>query len=78
MFRDSKVAPSKQTDYEQLLFELIQEVIENKSLPERLLPNATVVQTEYGIDTLQIETTQIAPPICLINLCYFANYVVMF
>jgi hypothetical protein len=49
MFRDSKGAPSRQKDYEQLLFALIQEVIENESLPERLLPKATVVQTEYGI-----------------------------
>jgi hypothetical protein len=30
------------------LFLLIQEVIENDSLPERLLPKATVVSEEYG------------------------------
>jgi hypothetical protein len=38
MFRDSKGAPSRQKDYEQLLFALIQEVIENEPPPERLLP----------------------------------------
>jgi len=49
MFRDANGAPSKQKTYEPLLFSLIQEVIDNGTLPERLLPRATVVQTEYGI-----------------------------
>jgi hypothetical protein len=49
MFRDSKGAPSRQKEYEPLLFTLIQEVLENESLPERILPRNTVVQTEYGI-----------------------------
>ena len=49
LFRYSKGAPSRPKDYEPLLFTLIQEVIVNESLPERLLPKATVVQTEYGI-----------------------------
>jgi hypothetical protein len=49
MFRDLKGAPSRQKEYEPLLFSLIQEVIVNETLPERLLPKATVVQTEYGI-----------------------------
>jgi hypothetical protein len=49
MFRDAKGAPSRQKEYEPLLFSLIQEVIVNESLPEHLLPKDTVVQTEYGI-----------------------------
>jgi hypothetical protein len=49
MLRDSKGTPSRQKNYEQMLFTLIQEVIENKSLSERSLPKAAVVPTEHGI-----------------------------
>jgi hypothetical protein len=48
MFRDSKGAPGRQKDYEPELFNLIETVIENESLPERLLPKDTVVHVEYG------------------------------
>ena len=48
MFRDSRGAPGRQKDYEPELFDLIETVIENESLPERLLPKATVVHVEYG------------------------------
>jgi hypothetical protein len=49
LFRDLKGAPSRQKEHEPLLFSLIREVIVNETLPERLLPKATVVQTECGI-----------------------------
>ena len=50
MFRDANRAPSKQKNYEPLLFSLIQEVIDNRTLPEHLLLlKATVVQMECGI-----------------------------
>jgi hypothetical protein len=49
MLQDSKRAPSRQKECEQLLFTSIQEVILNEQLPERLLPKATVVQTKHKI-----------------------------
>jgi hypothetical protein len=49
LFRNAHGAPSRQKDYEPMLFSLIQEVIDNKSLPERLLPRDTDVPAEYGI-----------------------------
>jgi hypothetical protein len=49
LFRDAKGAPSRQRDYEQMLFSLIEEVIESDTLPERILPKNTDVAAEYGI-----------------------------
>jgi hypothetical protein len=48
MFRDSRGAPGRQKDYEPALFELIETVIADESLPERLLPKATVMNEEHG------------------------------
>ena len=48
MFRDAKGAPGRQKDYEPELFALIETVIDNDSLPERLLPKSTNVPMEYG------------------------------
>jgi hypothetical protein len=49
MFRDARGAPDRQKNYEPMLFRLIEEVIENESLPERILPRNTDVAAEYGI-----------------------------
>jgi hypothetical protein len=49
MFRDARGAPSRQKEYEPMLFGLIQEIIASKVLPERILPKDTDVPTDYGI-----------------------------
>jgi hypothetical protein len=49
LFRDQRGAPSRQKEYEPRLFALIDEVIVNESLPERILPRSTDVAAEYGI-----------------------------
>jgi hypothetical protein len=49
LFRDQRGAPSRQKEYEPRLFALIDEVIENETLPERILPRSTDVAAEYGI-----------------------------
>ena len=49
LFRDSKGAPNRQKEYEPMLFSLIQEVIDNESLPDRVLPKSTDVAGDYGI-----------------------------
>jgi hypothetical protein len=49
MLRDSQGAPSRQKEYEPILFALIQEVIASKILPAQILPKDTDVPTDYGI-----------------------------
>jgi hypothetical protein len=49
MFRDSRGASCKQKEYEPMLFSMIQEVINNETLPEHILPKATDVAVDYGI-----------------------------
>jgi hypothetical protein len=49
LFCDARGAPSRQKEYEQMLFALIDEVIEMKTLPERILPSNMDVAAEYGI-----------------------------
>ena len=49
MFRDSRGASAKQKKYEPMLFALIQEVINNETLPEHILTKSTEVATDYGI-----------------------------
>ena len=46
--RFEKRAPSRQKEHKLLILKLTQEVIVNESLPECLLPKATVIQTECG------------------------------
>jgi hypothetical protein len=49
MFRDGRGAPSRQKEYEPMLFALIEEVVESEVLPDRVLPKNTDVPAEYGI-----------------------------
>jgi hypothetical protein len=49
MFRDSRGVPGRQKDCKPELFLLIEVVIlNNESLPERLLPKGTIVHMEHG------------------------------
>jgi hypothetical protein len=49
MFRDPRGAAAKQKKCEPMLFSMIQEVINNESLPEHALPKATEVAVDHGI-----------------------------